>query len=224
MASSILNRLALPVLGMGFGLAACGGEMQEPFHYTDYASALFAMEVVQFEPGNGAGFGMDAYPEIVFGPPKGGGNNAGSFDVLSLGQGGEIVLGFGEHTIVDEQGPDFIVFENAFWANGQRDAVWADLAEVSVSRDGMSWETFPCDSLGDGNGNYPGCAGWRPVHKFELNERFMFSHENVGGDAFDLAELSLREIKFIRIRDLSETGEAPSAGFDLDGVAAIRFN
>jgi len=52
----------------------------------------------------------------VLGPPRGK-PGAGSLHVLSLGVGGEIVLGFGG-SIVDGDGPDFVVFENAFFIDG----------------------------------------------------------------------------------------------------------
>jgi len=208
---------------LGFTLIACGGSPDEAFHHSDYSSAIFASEVIRFEPGEGAGFGMTELPDIVLGPPRGTGISAGSLDVVSLGKGGEIVLGFGEHRLQDGEGADFYVFENAFWANGQADAVWADPAEISVSSDGQQWHSFTCASEGDGLGNYPGCAGWRPVMSFELSENFVFSSENVGGGAFDLAELSVTEARFIRIRDLAGKGEGPSAGFDLDAVAGVHF-
>ena len=53
-------------------------------------------------------------PDIVLGPPVGGGALAGSLDVVSLGFSGEIVLCFEPNAIVDGPGADFIVFENAF--------------------------------------------------------------------------------------------------------------
>ncbi len=66
--------------------------------------------VESFTPGPGAGFGQERFPEIVHGPPHGGGDHGGSTDVLSLGEGGVIVVGFGGNSIVDGEGADFIVF------------------------------------------------------------------------------------------------------------------
>jgi len=43
-----------------------------------------------------------------------------SLDVLSLGSGGEIVLGFASKSSSTVPGPDLIVFENPFWPGGQR--------------------------------------------------------------------------------------------------------
>ena len=47
--------------------------------------------------------------------------------------------------------------------------------------------------------------------------------DRTGGDSFDLADVGLEEIRFIRIRDLDRQGAAPSGGFDLDSVGAIHI-
>ena len=83
----------------------------------DYGSVgdPFADVVVSYDPGEGAGFGQEDFPSIVLGPPMGGGENAGSLDVLSLGENGSIILEMTDGAIVDGPGADFIVFENPFW-------------------------------------------------------------------------------------------------------------
>ena len=73
----------------------------------------FITEVVEVEFGDGAGFGQDQFPSIVYGPPLGAGPNSGSLDVVSLGMNGFIVVDF-DQMIVDGEGPDLIVFENVF--------------------------------------------------------------------------------------------------------------
>src|SRR5882724_8752844 len=80
------------------------------------AAAPFADAVVSFAPGAHAGFGADNLPAVVLGPPVGGGDLQGSLDVVSLGDGGSITLGFRENSICDGPGADFTVFENAFHA------------------------------------------------------------------------------------------------------------
>ena len=47
--------------------------------------------------------------------------------------------------------------------------------------------------------------------------------ESSGGDFFDLAELGLTSARYVRIRDLSGEGAAPSVGFDLDAVGLVSF-
>jgi hypothetical protein len=178
--------------------------------------------VVSFLPGDGAGYGQDELPDVVLGPPDGRGTSRGALDVLSLGTGGEIVLGFGEHTIVDGDGADFIVFENAFWPAGDASQVFAELGEVAVSADGEQWASFECDPAGDGSRRYPGCAGWSPTLEFDARALVPLDPEQTGGDAFDLADVGVEEARFVRIRDLADAGDGPSAGFDLDAVGIVH--
>ena len=142
--------------GTGSGGTDAGAEAQAGGGESDLP---YAREIVSFEPGEGAGFGEDDLPDVVLGPPDGRGELSGSLDVLSLGKGGSIVLGFGELGIADGEGPDFVVFENAFWPGGDPTLVFAEPGEVSVSEDGTEWHTFPCDAEGDGMGRFEGCAG-----------------------------------------------------------------
>src|SRR5579871_4528032 len=67
--------------------------------------------------GPGQNNGQDLFPRPVLGPPKGGGLCMGSTDVVSLGNGGWVVLEFAGNAIVDGPGPDFIMFENPFGIN-----------------------------------------------------------------------------------------------------------
>jgi hypothetical protein len=184
--------------------------------------APYATEVTAFEPGDGAGFGEDALPGVVLGPPHGLGTGAGSLDVLSLGKAGSIVLGFGPRAIRDGEGPDFVVFENAFWAGGDPLAVYAEPGEVSVSADGERWEVFPCDAAGDENARYAGCAGFTPTLEYDAAAVAELTPDITGGDAFDLAEVGLAEARFVRVRDRSERGASPTAGFDLDAVGVMH--
>lgn len=188
---------------------------------TPIASDPFADAVVSFEPGPGAGFGADRLPDIVLGPPKGGGLQHGGFDVLSLGAGGSIVLK-SDAAILDGPGPDFIVFENAFYAGGNPAAPFAEPGEVAVSQDGTRFFVFPCAS-GNRAELYPGCAGVHPVlANAELNAVDPTDPAAAGGDAFDLNELGLPWARFLRIRDLSDGGTGTSAGFDLDAVSIVH--
>lgn len=186
------------------------------------AGALYASGIESFEPGQGAGHGRDALPGVVLGPPHGEGTSQGSLDVLSLGNGGEIVLGFGEHGIVDGAGPDFVVFENPFWPEGDPTRVFAELGEVSVSEDGKTWLSFDCDAEGDGDGHFPGCAGVTPTLEYDAEELVPLDPAKSGGDAFDLAELGVKRARFVRIRDLETLPPGgTSSGFDLDAVGVI---
>lgn len=180
----------------------------------------FATRVVSFTPGEGATFGHARLPDVVLGPPQGGGENTGTTDVVSLGLGGEIVLGF-DRVIVDGPGDDFTVFENAFSVPGATLRHWTELAEVSVSVDGQNWVSFQCDTAS--SWPHPGCAGARPVYASTASGFCALDPRVSGGDGFDLATLGLREARFVRLRDLGTQGlMAPATGFDLDAVAVLN--
>ena len=182
------------------------------------AELPFATEVVDFSPGPGAGFGQVDFPEIVLGPPKGYGPQRGSTDVLSLGHGGSITLGFAPRVIVDGPGDDFLIFENPFWVGASPDNVFAELGSIEVSSDNENWYQFDCKSE-----QIPPdqCAGYTPTERFDSTQPL--TPDRCGGDGFDLAALGLAEARFVRITDLSHSGGAPSAGFDLDAVGLIHY-
>jgi hypothetical protein len=166
-------------------------------------------------------------PKVVLGPPVGGGAQQGSLDVVSLGTGGEIVLSFGDNAIVDGDGPDFTVFENAFWAGGDANHPNAELGEVSVIDDGETWHVFPC-SQGPGP-TYGTCAGWHPVYSTPDNGISALDPATSGGDVFDLHDIGVKRARFVRIRDMGSTVcptnprlKPTSAGFDLDAVAIVH--
>lgn len=185
----------------------------------------FATTVVSFTPGPCAGFGIPGMPKVIQGPPVGAGDTLGGTDVVSLGEKGEIVVAFGENAIVDAPGPDFIVFENPFFAAGDPKKPNAELAEVSVSDDGSTWKAFPC-ALASAP-PYGTCAGWRPVYSAPGNGISPFDPGSAGGDAFDLADVGLASARFVRIRDMGSTAcdaqtKPTNTGFDLDAVAILH--
>jgi len=212
-----LALVATTTLGCGDATGEPAGSSAAPLPALPYASAL-----VSFESGSGAGFGDDELPDVVLGPPKGGGTGAGSLDVLSLGKGGSIVLAFEPFAIVDGEGADFVVFENPFWPDGSAAAVFAEPGEVSVSEDGETWLTFACDRSGDGAGHFPGCAGVTPTEKYDARVLVPLDPVATGGDTFDLAALGLSRANFVKIHDVAELGATPTAGFDLDAVGIVN--
>ena len=46
---------------------------EEPCTPPTYQPNSFINEVIEYNPGDGAGFGQDSFPDIVFGPPLGAG-------------------------------------------------------------------------------------------------------------------------------------------------------
>jgi hypothetical protein len=184
--------------------------------------SAFAVDVVSFTPGDGAGFGADLMPDVVLGPPKAKDNGPGtaptpSVDVLSLGKGGVIVLQMGTD-LVDDDGIDLIVFENPVpKIDDPSVAAFPEPAQVSVSVDGADFVDFPCFP-DDAPPN--GCAGYGPVRAGDAATAV--DPNKAGGDAFDLATICVARASFVKITDVGAGGPAPKAGFDLDAVAATH--
>jgi hypothetical protein len=178
----------------------------------------FADAIVSFTPGPDAGFGSEALPDIVLGSPEGSGASAGSADVLSLGENGEIILEMTDLGIVDGPGPDLLVFENPFLG-------WFEAGAVAVSEDGILWVEWPCEAS-NVEDDYPGCAGTATVYLNSLSGIDPTDPDAAGGDAFDLADLGMERARFVRIRDTGENAHAyggTSGGFDLDAIAAANW-
>lgn len=188
------------------------------------AADPFADEVISFAPGSGAGFGADQLPGIVLGPPRGGGENEGSLDVVSLGNGGSIVLAFRGGGLCDGPGPDFTVFENAFRVAGG-DAIFTEVGIVAVSADGEHFVEFPYDVS-----TFAGLAGRTPVYSNPENGIDPLDPAVSGGDSFDLADVGLSTAVYVRITDggdaIPDLGNrvppGDSGGFDLDAVASLQ--
>jgi hypothetical protein len=210
----------------------------------------FGDAVVSYVQGTDGGFGAGALPGVVTGPPSGAGLFQGGLDVVSLGFGGSIVVEFTDNAIADGEGPDLIVFENAFLAiafgSGLTSYAFADPGRVSVSQDGIAWSVFDCALVPDPTHRYPGCAGVYPVladaddpaapHGTLLTTTPLEALLGVpwttlsppagaGGDSFDLADVGLSWARFVRV-DAATFADAPTggtnAGFDLDAVAAVN--
>lgn len=205
----------------GGSLVGCGSEPPLATASASAPAALgYATRVVSFTKGEKGGFHEELLPGVVLGPPRGNGCCAGSLDVLSLGNGGEIVLAF-EHDIVDGPGTDFLVFENSFEVSGDPTNVVAEPAEVSVSMDGVHWTAFPCTAT---KFPYGTCAGWHPVYASPDQPLDPEHPEAAGGDPFDLATIGVRRARYLRIRDMNGRfpAAAPTAGFDLDAIAVLH--
>ncbi|MEO2168146.1 MAG: hypothetical protein ABGY42_08505, partial [bacterium] len=163
-------------------------------------------------------------PGVVLGLPIGGGETSQSVDVLSLGDGGRITLGFVDNLIVDGPGDDFRVFENAFRTGPT--SIFREFGFVEASTDGITFHRFPVDA-----GTFTGLAGQTPVLTHPDNG-IDPRYASAGGDAFDLATIGLSEARFIRIVDsdtaIDDEGNhfpirgRKQSGFDLDTILAIN--
>lgn len=175
----------------------------------------FADAVVSFELGEGAGFGEVDLPDIVLGAPNGAGEYSGGLDVLSLGDGGEIVLELTDIGVVDGDGIDLLIFENPF-------VDWIETGRVAISEDGVIWHEFPCEPTNAAQG-YPGCAGVEPVFAAWDNGIDPTNPVLAGGDPFDLAQLGVKRARFIRITDTGYNNyDGIVGGFDLDALAVVN--
>ena len=164
-----------------------------------------------------------------------------SYDVCSLGNGGEIILVF-DKKIFDGVGPDFAVFENGFSPE------FLELGFVEVSSNGVDFVRFDSISLTEA-----------PVHSYgQLDSSKIYgltgTYPAGYGTPFDLEYLRFKKevtdglvdlynINYIKIIDISGNKEGEvyhydydsfgniiydpfktteSAGFDLDGVGIIN--
>ncbi|HRP02119.1 MAG TPA: T9SS type A sorting domain-containing protein [Candidatus Kapabacteria bacterium] len=167
------------------------------------------------------------YPNNIFGKPSAKASlevpEASPEEILSIGIGGEIIVGFKDYVLKDGDGVDFIIFENAF-INPVNQGIFAEPAIVSVSSDGVNYIEFPFNTV-----TMDGFAGINPINgKYEPSQ-----YPLCGGDGFDLATIGMDNIKYIKIRDTSEITTyldednkyySPKflvSGFDLDAVAGL---
>lgn len=177
----------------------------------------FATCVASFEPMAPASFGHAEMPDIVLGPPQPP-EAGGTMDVASLGCDGRITLGFAGG-VPDGPGADLIVFENAF---ATKDTTFAEPGAVLVSDDGETWYAFECDATsGDG------CAGVTPTAVVDATAAR--DPNRAGGDAFDLDDLVLDRVTWVRIVDHTQEHYGDDmwcggmgGGFDLDAVARVH--
>jgi hypothetical protein len=168
----------------------------------------WADRVVSFTPGPGAGFGQDKLPQVVLGPPSGGGDMSGSLDVLTLGRAGVIELELTDLIAVDGPGVDLLVFENGFTG-------FFETGIVAVSDDGVDWRSFPCAP----DAGVSGCAGTQPVFANPAQGVSGTDPAVAGGDGFDLSVVGLTRARYVRITD---SGANTGGGFDLDAVAVVN--
>lgn len=169
-------------------------------------------------------------PQKALGPAEG-----TSFDIVSLGRGGEITLTFDQPI---RNGPDwdFAVFENSF------SDTFLELAYVEVSSDGETFIRFDNDALTPSPVGAFGSTDPTDIHGFGGKYRQAY------GTPFDLGDLATKDevlsgavqlhrithVKFVDIigdgSDVDTSGDviydpyptSQSAGFDLDAVG-VRY-
>ena len=193
------------------------------------AEQIFIDTVYSVIWGNGQNFGRteEYFPNNIFGPPS---STATMYvpedseeELCSLGKGGEIVVGCKNHYIVNGPGVDFIIFENVF-VNSANTKTFVEPAIVSVSQDGVNFIEFKFDMS-----TFEGLAGINWTN----GGNNPFDYSVSGGDGFDLSDVMLDTIKYIKIKDTSDIASkidkthpyyspvSVLSGFDLDAVAIL---
>jgi len=177
--------------------------------------------VVEFLPGSGPTGGQSElyFPANILGWPSPNAQKnvpeSSQEEICSIGLGGSITLSWSGKRLVDRDGVDFTVYENAFeYFNG----IYTEPAVVSVSQDGIEWLTFPFNDQ-----TLEGLAGTQPT----IGDADVSIPGAAGGDGFDIADLGLEYIRYIRLTDTTnlilKDKEHPNYdvtlnGFDLDAV------
>jgi hypothetical protein len=184
--------------------------------------------VYSYKFGNNTQYGQSEkfFPKNIFSlPPNSASKDAPASseeDICSLGLGGEIILGFKNKIILNQAGPDFTIFENAF-INPVNKKMFAEPAVISVSQDGIKYIDFPFDSS-----SLLGCAGIN----YTNGNKDLFNSLESGGDQFDIEKLGLSYIKYIKIKDITQFildnpkhkyYDAILSGFDLDCIIAYNL-
>ena len=227
----------------------------------------FADAVKVFRPLAEGGHGSGFVPLNVTGPPDGRGTYApasAAGEVLSLhardaefslpleSAGGSVVLSFEDNIIELGPGEDFTVFENVFFINGDPNQRFMEPAIVSVALFEGEWFRFPIDVVP------PAGPSSTPVEMdpFYYNRGFAGRNATTGsdptdparsgGDAFDVNELGIAGLTWIRYIRIQSTGHQAirddfggdpvrhlqmldsisgegSSGFDLDAVSAVNY-
>jgi hypothetical protein len=208
------------------------------------AQSPFATSVVNYQQGTGGGIFVQ---QNILGGPLGGGLGGGSLDVLTLGEGGSVVLGF-DFVLHDGPGADLAVFENGFMFGG--DQVFAEVGFVEVSSNGTDFARFPSRFAppaagGTPMGTFAGLGGGMPViANVAQDPDSPFDPAHAGGEALDFADLAadplvvggqldLQDVHFVRLVDVTPgstdsqgtvISSAALGGVDFDAVAALHHD
>ena len=161
-------------------------------------------------PENGlASYGADS---LALGMP------GGTFDVVSLGDGGIATLTFGS-PICNGAGPDFAVFENGF-ANAMNPDTWAlELGFVEVSSDGVNFFRFPAVSNVQTDTQLGNSGSIDPAQLHNFASKYGAFY----GTPFDLDEvedndlLDKNRVTHVRIVDVVGNIDPEYASYDSEG-------
>lgn len=216
----------------------------------------YADRVKAFYPLSANGYGAAFLPTNVTGPPDGHDTFFPAWQATEVASlhaskqgGGNIVLEFTDNIIADDPGPDFTVFENVPFVNGDPNNRYMEPAIVEVALFDDEWYRLPTrvspPTEGAINFRNPayyaaGFAGVNPTTGDDPTDP-----TRSGGDSYDLASLGkpwLSWVRYVRIRSTGDgvltdslgtvirhtsennalSGNGTS-GFDLDAVSAAHY-
>ncbi len=142
----------------------------------------------------------------------------GTFDVVSLGDGGVATLTFAS-PICNGEGPDFAVFENGF-ANAQDPDTWAlELGFVEVSSDGVNFFRFPAVTQVQAENQFGNAGSINPAQLHNFASKYGAFY----GTPFDLDELednpllNKNHVTHVRIVDVVGCIQPEYASYDAEG-------
>jgi len=194
------------------GCGAAAPEVEEISHgeATPLSSLLITRWASGFGPGGyEPGDGADQFTDEAHALGEASGSNAG---VVVLGRGGRITLDMGS-SFSDSTGADFAVWENGI--SDPDGTLFAELAYVEVSSDGVSFARFPvADRESEPVGGYDTTFGSVDPTRYS---GFAGLHPVGVGTAFDLSnlrddsavaagEVDLTKIRYVRIVDVIGDG------------------
>ena len=216
----------------------------------------YADRVVAFNPLSASAYGAAGLPFNVTGPPDGRSTFSPAYlptEVASLnarlGAGGSITLQFTDNIVELGPGPDFTVFENVLFQNGDPGKRFMEPAVIDVALFDGQWFRFPINV----NPPVSGSADLtRPTYYAQgfagVNGTTGDDPTNPsrsGGDSFDADALGVPGLSWIRFIRITSTGDKAmrdlngvlvqhtsqngalsgggSSGFDLDAVSAVNY-
>jgi hypothetical protein len=212
---------------------AAGQPGSDAVHMDDAAIIAWATGYVNYHPGTDCDEGWQT-PEKALGKAAG-----DSFDIVCLGNGGDITLTFSS-PVTDRAGADFAVFENSV------SDTFLEIAYVEVSSNGRDFVRFDCVSLTESP--VPAFGTINPEHINGVGGRYRQGF----GNPFDLSYLRYKEevldgtvdvscithVRIVDIRGNPDSGVTDydsfgniiydpyrcygSGGFDLEAVAVLH--
>jgi hypothetical protein len=215
----------------------------------NYVNPLFfgwADQVSIYAPTPGVGTSW-SNPSLALGPVTG-----DNFDIVSLGDLDATQIGNGitpgEITLMfltplrNFSGADLVIFENGI---GSATSVFAELAYVEISSDGVNFARFPSKSLtASAVGGY---GNINPTDAFNLAGKHVNANGECWGTPFEFSQLAadplvtggqvdLNAIRYVRLVDIPGSGDFKdsenrsifdawltfgSGGFDLEAVGVV---